>query len=416
MLTLSGVDSKLRDIKKGRETQNVAQVLRNWYTLPYSFDITPRTFLTTHEAFADKSIVLRSNVQLISYEEEEVKFLELDPTADVLNVRKNPILLVAQLMFTDRVIILPRSIYDEMMEKFVDNRDKKVVWMFHTARCGSTLWAQIFYQLPNWTVFSESQTMFYSVLYARNEVNYQAFSKTKMYESIVLAYIRSYLRLVPDGHSVFWRAHAGLTEHMIPIIHKHFPKHQILFSYRNPIPTAKSFHRLLNALPIWQHRLRQVHADMENEHPTGFSKVMRLFWTTGYNVNVCRQAIKSSGIGPVVFEWSLLQRAARITAIKEHQASGIPIKCVKYEDLVADARSVISSVFDYIGISVDLVEIGQKAMELDSQAGLAFSRENRVRHEDWVRTEEAIRRCNKLHRFFKLPELDEEFTMPDTLT
>lgn len=409
-----GVDAQLNDIRSGKESYLVAQVLRNWCTLPYAFDITPRTFLTTHESFAPANIVLRPNVQLLSYEEDVVKFIELDESVDPLNVRKNPILLVTQTVHTKRILLLQRKVYDEMMKSF-DVDDHDVIWMFHTARCGSTLWSQIFYRLQNWTVFSESQTMFYSVVYARKVNDYMAFSKTKEYEELVVAYIKSYLRLVPKGNSVFWRAHAGLTEHMIPIIHKRFPKHKILFSYRDPLPTAKSAHKMLATIPIWQQRLKQVQADIENQHPTGFSREMRLFWTTGYDMRVCREAINKSGIRPIVFEWFFLTWAARITVIKTHQAAGIPIGCVKYENLVEDPNRTIRCVFEYAGIPQDLVNVGLKAMEMDSQAGLPFSRKERKNHQGWTSTEDAVSRCNKLLRFFNLPVLTAEFVMPNTL-
>lgn len=394
----------------------MAQVLKNWYTLPYHFDISPQTFVTTHECFSPASVVLKPNVQLISYEEHQVKFIELDPDSDALNVRKNPSLLMVQTFHTQRVIFLPRRVYDDMLGRVSKDTETKVVWLFHSARCGSTLWAQIFYALPKWTVFSESQTVFCSAVHARTDKDFMAFTKTKMYEKIVVSYIRSFLLLVPQGNSVFWRAHGGLTEHMIPIINKNFPKHKILFAYRSALPSAKSYHRVMN-LPyhIWRLRLPGVQHDILNQAPTGFSRVMRLVWTMGYDMKLCHKAISESGIKPIVFEWYLLMWAVKMTMIKAHKKSGIALRCVKYETLVAYPKSTISSVFDHLDISQNHVKVAMKVMELDSQAGLPFSQKNRLTHRSWVRSEQAVRRCNMLLKAFDLPDIDNDYLIGGTL-
>ena len=75
---------------------------------------------------------------------------------------------------------------------------------------------------------------------------------------------------------------------------------------------------------------------MDNLDPTGLSRVLRLFWTSGYDYKTCRRAAKESGIQPVAFELFVLRWAAKMTTMSSYQAAGIPISCVKYENLISD--------------------------------------------------------------------------------
>ena len=104
-----------------------------------------------------------------------------------------------------------------------------------------------------------------------------------------------------------------------------------------------------------------------------------------------------------------------MTTMSSYQAAGIPIKCVKYENLISDPYRTVCRLFSHVGVSLDLVDTALRAMERDSHAGLQFSKENRKKHPGWVETEAAIRRCNKVLQVFNLPDLQSDFVMGGTL-
>ena len=210
---------------------------------------------------------------------------------------------------------MPTAAYDELLEKDKSECEHNVVWMFHTARCGSTLLCQMFYTLLDWTVFATSQTMVYSVLHAQSTTDMTTFSQSKFFEDLVVTHIKSHLRLVPEGNSIFWKTFPFLDEYMIPIIHKKFPKHKITFSYGNPFAAAKSFHNFFSPQYISLNRLERVCADMDSLDSTYLSRLLRLFWTSGYDYKTCRRAAKESGIQPVVFEFFVLRWAAKVTTM-----------------------------------------------------------------------------------------------------
>lgn len=411
-----GVGSKWKDVIDGKETKLTAQVLYNWYTMPFTFELysTRHNFITTHERFAPARTVLRQNVQLLSITEDVAIYIEMDPSIEPFNIRQNPILFMVQTLNVRKLIFLPRRLFEELMNE-IDIEDREVVWLFHSARCGSTLWAQIFYTLPNWTVISETQVSLHSLIHDGTVNDVEAYSKSAEYENMVVAFIKSYLRLVPAGNSVFWKAQGVLTEHMIPIINKRFPKHKIMFAYRDILPSAKSYQRFLGPNIFYEQRFKQVKADIDNEAPIGRSRFGRLFFTSGCDIKACTKAIKDSDLQPYVFEWFVLQWAARMRIMMRHQSNGISLKCIKYDDLNRDTKGTISKVFSYLGISLDAVDLAAKAIEQDSQAGLVFSKENRVKDQGWTRTDEAVERCNIVLTSFGFTDLNAKVTMKDTI-
>ena len=155
---------------------------------------------------------------------------------------------------------------------------------------------------------------------------------------------------------------------------------------------------------------------MDNLAPTGLSRVLRLFWTSGYDYKTCRRAAKESEIQPVAFEFFILRWAAKVTKVSSYQAAGIPIRCVKYENLISDPYRTVCRFFSHVGVSLHLVDTALQAMERDSHTGLQFSKENRKNHPGWVETEAAIRRCNKVLQVFKLPDLQSDYVMVGTLS
>ena len=146
-----GIEARLQDIRAGKERHLVAQVLHNWYTLPNTLHLWPISFLTTHGAFVPSTVVLKPNILLLSYGRHEVRLLELSEDCDVFNLNKNPLMAMAQVLHTQKLIVMPTAEYDALLKDFGEY-EHQVAWMFHMARSGSTLLAQMFHTLPDWTM------------------------------------------------------------------------------------------------------------------------------------------------------------------------------------------------------------------------------------------------------------------------
>ena len=405
----SGVDDMRKKIRDGREKTFVAQVQKIHFTSPFSPIVTDHTYFTTHKCFEPASIIDEENVHLLALSNDEATFLRVRADLEIFNIRKNPIFFLAQTMNAKEMITLPRNVYNKMVEQ-IDISDREVVWLFQTVRCGSTVWAQIFGSLPSFMVISESQVMYHSIAFHSDMLNFQQFTRTKEYEDMVIAMIKSHVNYIPKNKKVFWKT-CILDDHMIPIIHKHFPKHKMVFAYRNTLGCATSYERAFGWLPMVKQDCKRLVNAMFEDKPTGSARTMKIFYTNGFDPARCDKAIWRAKLSCSPFEWFVVLWAAKVSTVVQCINQGIDIKPAKYEYLQDDPKQTIREIFRYLGLSDDLLEIACKAMQPDSQAGLVFSQQNRTARGIWQRTEEAVQRCNSILKSFELPDLDSDFVV-----
>ena len=114
--------------------------------------------------------------------------------------------------------------------------------MFNTQRCGSTTWGHIFNTLPNWTVLSEPQEFYQSIVngYSGNDI--PRFSETKEFERMLTGIVKRYVSLASPGGCVLWKT-MPVHEPMLKVIAKLFPKHKLTFTYRNVQTNVDSYHQ-----------------------------------------------------------------------------------------------------------------------------------------------------------------------------
>ena len=407
----TGVAGMRKRIRDGEEKTCVAHVEKIHFTSPFSPMVTDQTYFTTHKSFEPASVIEEQNVHLLAVSTDEVVFLRVDTELDIFNIRKNPIFFLAQTMNAKEMITLPRNVYNKMVEQ-IDISDREVVWLFQTIRCGSTVWAQIFGSLPSFMVISEAQVMYHSIAFHSDIQNFQQFTRTKEYEDMVVSMIKCYINYIPKDKKVFWKT-CILDDHMIPIIHKHFPKHKMVFAYRNSLGCAASYERAFGWMPMLKSDCQSVVDTMFEERPTGAARTMKLFYTNGFDPTMCNKAIRKAILECSPFEWFIVLWSSKVTTVLQCMDQGIDIKPAKYEYLQKNPKQTIRDIFRYLGLSSDLLETACKAIELDSQAGLFFSQQNRTSHAKWQRTKDAVQRCNIILKSFELPDLDSDFVVPD---
>ena len=182
--------------------------------------------MTTHHSFASTEILLESSVLLQEVGEEWVSFIEVPDIDDVFNIRKNPFYYEYAPGQCKRLLEIPRRLFDDFVEG-IDVSDKEVVWMFHTGRCGSTLWCQVFYNLPGWSVISENETL--SMSMENMFGSYKGlvdFASSPDFEKLVVAIIKVQVLKLRNSSRILWKT-TNVDFLMIPIIRKHFSKPQI---------------------------------------------------------------------------------------------------------------------------------------------------------------------------------------------
>ena len=115
------------------------------------------------------------------------------------------------------------------------------------------------------------------------------------------------------------------------------------------------------------------------------------------------------------FEWCIIVWAASNRVTKLAQSKGLDIKCIRYEHLVSEKEKYILKVFDYLGIDQNLVREALAATERDSHQGTKISHEIWKTKKLWVRSEELIRKCDRMLLCLGYPGLESDFILPNTL-
>lgn len=393
----------------GNTDNKPAQVLRIVWKSKDAWYVDPDTYFTAHENFTTADIVLESCVHLLSIDREKATFLQVDEDCNLFNSRQYPIAFMAQTQLAKKVIILPIRYFNKIVDE-IDISNRKVVWMFHTERCGSTAWVQAFNSLSGWTVFSELQTVRHTCIFGdNNHSSIQGFSKTAEYRRYMTAIIKMSVRHVPPGEAVFWKA-SSYEEYLIDIISTSFPKHKMLITFRDIAPTIQSYHTTYASAADMKYSLSRLSADPFTKDPS--LKQTRDAVTNGYDFEFCKDLIIKVKPQTVV-EWMTLMWAAKMFILMQHVNSGKNIKSIKYNQLKECKRAAVIKVFRYLDIGLENIEGACEALNTDSQKGTWLSQESRAERkaEEWRRTESEVNNCNMILDAFGLPDIDSKIDL-----
>ncbi|KAF6033514.1 hypothetical protein EB796_008176 [Bugula neritina] len=147
---LTGVQSHLKSCRNGENYESSAQFLRVWIkSTGKIINVNLRHhFLSTHVRFVHPTYALQKHVTLMTVTDKEAIFSVTNESEDVLNVRNWPFLFLAQLPTAKYLLIMPISSMIKLGEELGDPK-AKVIWIYHTGRCGSTAMSQVFNSLPD---------------------------------------------------------------------------------------------------------------------------------------------------------------------------------------------------------------------------------------------------------------------------
>lgn len=363
---------------------------------------TPDNFITTHSGFTSHDILRLRNVMLYSLTADSAYFVRIDEKEDILNPRKHPFVFLSLPMLAQDLLRMP--IFDFIQfTRSIDVNHINVVWMFHTNRCGSTAYAQVFNALPDWTTISEVQPLFAMF---ETHTNILEYMKSSEFESLTEAMVKFNLKSVPAmKQNVFFKA-SILEDHWVGCIRKKFPKHQFLFAYRNVKPAGKSFYN--GIAPFYFDAILALSINPFSQYyPASRQRIM---CSGGYLIPFVTQLLQQVRPHSYV-EWYTLQ-----WSVKMHlfcREFGNDILTLRYEELRANQMETLGKMFDYLGISGENIQLAVEALKPDSQEGTPVSQKARAANPQWIRKEDEVVRCNSILKAFNLPDFDSDFDYDD---
>lgn len=281
-------------------------------------------------------------------------------------------------------------------------RIKRIAFLFSVGRCGSTLVSRMLSVAPG--VISLSEPDVYSQLvYLRQHDGSRDEEITEIARLCAPFLFGSAL----DSIELLVVKPRSFGTELAPLLWRAHPQMRAVFMYRNGEEVVASFLRMLDgraglriprgawALRLWlllqpsmaQRALYMI--PLLHEHP------MRDFLPAGL-------------AGPVLAHWvSVLHR---YHALRD---AGLPIAALRYEDLIADTKGLLGTLFAWLELPPAALAAAQKLMDSDSQAGSVLARD--PGEDPPALREDERRRIHELVAgFAKIGTLD--VRLPGTLT
>lgn len=331
---------------------------------------------------------------------------------DPYNVRKYPLLVVSQKCYSRYVYIVQLDDFIKYCDT-LDVASRRIIWMSHSVRCGSTLWGQIFNSLPDWGVVSESMFAVHTLLHERSFGDLATYGASAEFGELVMAGFKFHISRFTNGQSVLFKV-ALLDHYVLPHIYRYFTDITVFHAYRNVLPSARSWYNSIiakeeKALPVDYAYNRILNPNSRNEYLVSeiFALYTQRLATSIEAVNVLRP----KGL----FEWYIFLWCSKNSTVRISERNGIEVKCLRYECLLENKEKYIRKLFQYLDIYNEWVSTAVKATDQDSQSGIFLSHSERQANMKWKRTEEAVKRANQILSGLGYPGVDSDFKFENTL-
>ncbi|KAF6019417.1 hypothetical protein EB796_022264 [Bugula neritina] len=419
---LTGVQSHLKSCRNGEDYESSAQLLKVWFhssgrLLNFSLR---HHFLSTHVNFVHPNYALQKHITLMTVTDKEAIFSIQGECDDVLNVRKWPFLNVGHPTTAKHLLIMPISSMIKLGEELGDPK-AKVIWIYHTARCGSTAMSQVFNSLPDVVSISEPNCLFsldmaFKEKYFKEKKGSWITSDEyqQIYKNAVRLLVKPYKR---DANVFAVRSHGYATKADLHLIPKLFPQFIGIFMYRNVKEQAISLTRMTKGIflhgecalaiiksPILSRLFPNIRPS--NLLSCSCSEPRHLEWLFKRE-----NMIKSCD-----FINAVIQFSGACFHYKEVVAKGLPVVAVKYEHLQEDKTRLFKILFEHAGLEMTLERerLIDQALSEDSQKGTDADKKVMAGIKTEV-TQKMIDEANYFLRYYGLPNWGEDILLPKTL-
>ena len=372
------------------------------------------SYISTHIAFITVEELLRLPISLhcISLEQRKAYFVEMSDGSNPYNTRRFSIQFVSQRELGKYLYALPLDQFYQYVEG-LDLSQRRVVWLFHSARCGSTVWAQVFNELPNWGVVSECNFLLHSLMYENNSEPINNFLHSETFARATLAGFKFNVSRFPESYSIFVK---GATFQDLSLLHpvaKYFKNLKLLFSYRNCLPSTESWSQAFAKykLMFLESSRRIVNGKYTNDYISLFIVGAHTQWW----LHPARSRVIPNPVPVSQFEWYVVYWCSMVCGVRRAQEQGYGVHCIKYEDMQADCEGLIRRVFNHLGIDESLVAMALQSTRQDSHADTYFSHRKRKDRVNSETLTESLSRANKILEYYDCLSLNSDLVMPSTL-
>jgi LPS sulfotransferase NodH len=321
-----------------------------------------KDFWVLHSHWAQRSVVLKAGVTLYSLDSEYATFVEC-PDVDL--EEEHDFYYVAQYRRALRIILLPIADFHAMAAELGDSAPGKLVFVYSTGRCGSTLLLKMLSALPGTRSISEPDS--FTCIQAKNS-GFSEADKINLLRSASRFTAQKALR--PGTGMLIVKFRSQCTE-QAAVVSSILPGIKLLFMYRDACKVSFSFLRAFSTMPpvnlIFDHRV------------PGFLKRIIAGEISKMVKNNAKQHYDAAyidtlpNIGLMAIMWVV--QCKNFLALR---AAKVNIAGVRYEDLVAEPKALVLALVKFLGRDVELKTIKHvlAKLTLDSQGDSALAKKS----------------------------------------
>ena len=317
-----------------------------------------RDFLCTHNRFEDPQYIIdNDNITLLIISENYAVFCEPeDKGMHLWRASYGSFLRPTQMKFCRRLIVVPLTTFHRLADDIGDP-DGEIIFLFNTARCGSTLFVQIMEHTGRCVSISEPGSL------NTVAVKYRKFGDTpevrRLARDVIRWECRPYPTLQPPALAYLLKLASPSTV-ALPLFSDLFPSGRHLFMYRDIETVAKSIYRMSLVLPLAH--VGFVFGKLSGR--VGKAMVHKI----GYNGDDFDIRFDNDLIAGVIMA------IAATSKYLEIRRSGFDIQAVRYEDLISHPLDMCRVILEYCHLPISLTEQAVKAFDIDSQENSAAAK------------------------------------------
>ena len=326
-------------------TATVLEITEKTKTFPFATAL-PENFLTRPAGTVDAQTILDNpyiTLYCLDDANQAAWFVETPPEVDLTQA---PFYYVAQYDNALRLFAVPYETFHQLADAIPP---AKLIFVHSTGRCGSTLISKTLNTVDGVRSLSEPD-IYTQILFLRHLDK----SRDDLYRRL----LRSSTLFYGKGTPMLALKFRAMVIYLGDLLYGEFPDAKQLFLYRNMESWARSMG--LETRPVADRRI-----------PLTEFPIHRQAMTPLRTEFVAEYGREANGV-----EWSALTWLSLMEGYLALCDAGQPFLAIRYEDIQAHPKKVLSAVFEYCGLAAS-VDRAYDVFASDSQEGTLWSRANR---------------------------------------
>jgi len=396
----NGTADRIRESRKPENYSRCAHVLDIvlFNKFDYLQNCSIKDYTLSHNRFENPQYIFdNDHVSLITINEENAIFgVAKKKGMHLWKFEYYTFMRLGQMFYCNQLILVPLNHFHRMAEELGDPKGQ-LIFLFNTARCGSTLLTQMIQTTGKCISISEPDSFNVLALWYKSKGDTPELRQLN--KDVVRWTCRPYKDFTPLAQLL---KITSISAYALPKFKEIYPNSKYLFMYRDVVKVAQSMYRFTQEFPtiVMANTLGKLSAALTEK---------------------CVDAMGYSGKEFRYKFWDDLSLGVFLAIITsktymELRRNGFDVCAVRYEDIIKDRHFAAKAILKFCGLPESLEENFLKGLEFDSQRGSIVSREILARHKDPPLTPESRRLSNEALKKNGLPIIGDEWLLEGTIT